>query len=130
MKNNTEKESEKKLQEKLDKIINPLYDKIYGQFFALASSKASIEECEVSVKELLAVAVLEGVSLAELIDSKLDKELASKLEKEGSDFASKILHQDRKLLDAKIALNMNDKSGKFKRFVTADELDENGNLKK
>lgn len=122
--------AEKKLEEKLNKIIDPLFQKAYEYFYELASGHSDPEECEVAVKELFSIAILEGVNLAELVDDNLDKELASKLERQGEDFASKVMMQDNKLLNAKIALNLNDKSGKFKRFVTPDELDEKGDLKK
>ena len=70
------KESERKLQEKLDKIIEPLIDK-----FLKEASDPKMVDIASFLYESFAVAVLEGIKLADQVNDGLDKALTEQAEK-------------------------------------------------
>lgn len=113
-----EKLGVKALDKKLDKIINPLIDRLL-----VVDTKQTLENYRNDVNELFSIAVLEGVKLAELVDEKMDEELSRK-----ANFINSIKAPFTKAKEAAAKLNL--RGGHVKRYVTADELDENGNLKK
>ena len=128
---NNEKLAAQALDKKLDAIVEPLAMKIHELYSDFSCSGVSYETVKTTVGELLAVAILEGIKLAELVDERLDTQLMEQVAKqEQNEFASTIMCPDDKAKDVSIALNMNDKSGNFKRFVTPEELSQEGKLKK
>ena len=119
---NKEQLGAKALDKKLDTIINPLIDHVIFELNTKGVSQG-LEHYRNSLNDLFSIAVLEGVKLAELVDEKMDEELAKKV-----NFINSMKNPFTKAKEAAARLNL--RGGHFKRFVTPDELDEHGNLKK
>jgi len=115
-----EKHGEAKLEEKLDKIIIPLVEKFFS---------GNMSMTKVVLHEIIAVAVLEGVKLAELVDAKVNEEIF-KIQK--ADEIIENMKGVQRLKDTTAVLNITNQimGDGLPRFVTPDQLDENGKFKK